>query len=84
MLDHDDLRLSTLLLEMRHDGWETPNYRPFAQAACDGRFPATKHNGLWYGNRKNKDKIARAMGMKRHQARSPISKRRAAALPPAA
>jgi hypothetical protein len=64
----DDIRLSALLLELREDDWETPTYRQFQQAACDGKFPATQRNGLWYGNRKNKRAIAAAMGMKRRRA----------------
>lgn len=85
LLDPDDLRLSTLLQEMRNEGWATPNYRPFAQAACDGRFPATQRNGRWFGNRKHKLQIAAAMGMQRRPApeASVISAgRRAPALQP--
>jgi hypothetical protein len=74
MLDVDDIRLSALLQEFREDGLETTTYRQFQQAACDGKFAATLHNGLWYANRKNKRQIAAAMRMKR----------RAAALTPAA
>jgi hypothetical protein len=68
MLDAEDVRLSALLQELREDGWETPPYRPFQQAACDGRYPATLHNGLWYGNRKNKRQIAAVMRMRRRRA----------------
>ena len=74
MLDGDDIRLSQLLQELREEGLETPPYRQFQQAACDGKYAATLHNGLWYANRKNKRQIAAAMRMKR----------RAPALSPAA
>ena len=65
MRDDDDIRLSALLAELREDGWETPPYRQFQQAAGDGKFAATLHNGLWYGNRRDKPAIAVALRMKR-------------------
>ena len=77
MRDDDDLRLSELLQELREDGWETPPYRQFQQAALDGRFPATQHNTLWYGSRKNKREIAAALRLKRR--RSPGADRHQAA-----
>ena len=65
MLDDDEIRLPALLAELRDEGYETPGYRSFQEAARDGRFSATLRNGLWYGNRKNKHPIALAMRMKR-------------------
>ena len=87
LLDPDDVRLSLLLLEMRNEGFDTPRYRPFTEAACDGRFPAKQHNGRWFANRKDKGKIAAAMRMElRHnpKASGNSAKRRAAASQPAA
>jgi hypothetical protein len=70
----DDVRLSTLLMELREDGWATPTYRQFQQAACDGRFPAIQRNGLWYGSRKNKRAIAAALRMERRPDARPARK----------
>jgi hypothetical protein len=72
--DPNEIRLSTLLLELRDDGLATPTYRQFAQAACDGQFPATQRNGLWYANRRDKRAIAAAMGMTRATTARPARK----------